>query len=72
MDESKISVVSVVKEGPDCSFVKMSDGVMHYQTSAGFLFRVPVADLAGTTVQAKERTSTFIKWIKKEIDGGKN
>lgn len=42
-------------------------GVLRYETSAGYQFDVPIAELGGVAVVRHEKTITFMKWIAAQV-----
>lgn len=44
------------------------DGNLYYQTEAGMLFPVPVADTNTATFLVEDKASLFMRWIRKHLD----
>lgn len=61
------TLAEVLKAGPTSTFEKCADGALFYVTSANFRFRVPVVELGASMVGPVERTSMFMRWIKREL-----
>lgn len=49
------------------TFQEYKDGRLVYKTESGFLFSVPVEDLGGSRVDAVEKSTVFMKWIRKAL-----
>lgn len=66
-----IKVTELIK-GKVAVFEEFHSGNLFYTIDDKFRFPVPVDELQGTSVGAKEKASVFMKWIKrthKEING---
>ena len=49
------------------SFVYWRDNAMWYRTESDLLFPIPVADLDTAQILSTERSTVFMRWIRKEI-----
>ena len=52
-------------------FQYFKDGDFWYQTESGFLFPVPLADLEGAQMNAEDKATLFVRYIKKWIEATK-
>lgn len=58
--------IDIVKEG--ATFSHYREGHLYYVTDSGFVFAVPVAEVGNGTCCTKEKTMTFLKWVKPQHD----
>ena len=54
--------------GKEAHFKQFRNGSLYYETDDGFVFEVPVNELSGASVNATEKASVFMKWIKKGLE----
>jgi hypothetical protein len=68
-DPVMFDLKTLVKETCKIECVKLHDGKMSaiYETTSGFRFPVPVAEMQNGTFNAEERGFTLMKWIKRSL-----
>lgn len=62
-----MNIKDLVKGDKVVSFVKYSDGVLHYSTDCGFVFPVPVSDVGDATFLASDRAMLFMRYLRKQL-----
>lgn len=69
-----MATITQLVKGKTAVFVEYHSENMFYEIEGeNFRFPVPVKELQGTSVKAKERASVFMRWIKralKQIEAG--
>lgn len=58
----------LIENNNQAYFVSYQQNKLIYKTACGFSFTVPVVDLGDAKINAQEKASVFMKWIKKELD----
>ena len=49
-------------------FQYFRDGEFWYKTDSGFAFPVPLADLGSATLNAEDKATLFVRYIRKHLD----
>jgi len=49
-------------------FQYFRDGEFWYKTESGFSFPVPLADLGNATLNAEDKATLFVRYIRKHLD----
>jgi hypothetical protein len=49
-------------------FQHFRDGEFWYKTQSGFAFPVPLADLGNATLNAEDKATLFVRYIRKHLD----
>jgi hypothetical protein len=49
-------------------FQYFRDGEFWYKTESGFAFPVPLADLGSATLNAEDKATLFVRYIRKHLD----
>ncbi len=65
------NLIDIIKD-KNAHFKQYRNDTLYYETDDGFVFEVPVKDLGGACVNATEKASVFMKWIKKALDQNKD
>ena len=58
---------SIVKE-PEAKFTHYRQGNLWYETTSGFAFPVPVADLGEATISYVEKPLLLMRYIRRHLD----
>ena len=64
-----LKVSDHVGNGQKAIFRRYAAGALWYETDrTGFLFQVPVDEIEGTSVSAREPAILFMRWIRRQMD----
>ena len=58
---------TMIKDNRQVSFVRYKGGELWYATEDGFEFPVPVADVGGATMLAKDKALLFMRYLRRHL-----
>lgn len=62
-----MDIKSLVKGDKTVSFIRYTDGILHYATDCGFSFPVPITDVGDATFLASDRAMLFMRYLRKQL-----
>jgi hypothetical protein len=62
-----VDIKALYQSQEKVTFQYFKDGDFWYQTDSGFLFPVPLSDLAGATLNATDKATLFVRYIRKYL-----
>lgn len=66
-----MTTAEIVKGSKVSKFVLFREGHFHYRTDSGYDFTVPLDDIDKASMLAEDKTIYFMRWIRKQVESGK-
>lgn len=70
-----MDIKSFVSKGNYVHFDSYRNGIFYYNVAhiislERFQFQIPIEDVSGVTLLARDKSITFMRWIRKSIENG--